>query len=64
LTRFSLPKKTGTGLGLAVVHQIITQHGASLEVETDPWPGLQFHNHIPARSGSRDMKKKNHPAGR
>lgn len=39
---FFTTKKTGTGLGLAVVHQIITQHGASLEVETAPGRGCSF----------------------
>ncbi len=39
---FFTTKKTGTGLGLAVVHQIIAQHGASLEVETAPGRGCSF----------------------
>ncbi|HFQ80751.1 MAG TPA: PAS domain S-box protein [Desulfobacterales bacterium] len=39
---FFTTKKSGTGLGLAVVHQIISQHGASLEVETAPDRGCSF----------------------
>ncbi|MFW8600401.1 two-component system sensor histidine kinase NtrB [Desulfobacterota bacterium M19] len=39
---FFTTKKTGTGLGLAVVHQIIAQHGASIEVETAPGRGCSF----------------------
>jgi len=31
--------KTGTGLGLAVSHQIVEQHGGSFEVETAPGTG-------------------------
>ncbi len=39
---FFTTKKSGTGLGLAVVHQIISQHGASLKVETAPGRGCSF----------------------
>lgn len=37
----------GTGLGLVVVKEIIEQHGASLEVESEPGHGSAFHLHFP-----------------
>jgi signal transduction histidine kinase len=37
----------GTGLGLAVVHGIVTSHGGSVEVESRPGQGAQFTIRIP-----------------
>jgi two-component system cell cycle sensor histidine kinase/response regulator CckA len=37
----------GTGLGLATVHGIATQHGWSLDVETEPGAGTRFALRIP-----------------
>jgi len=35
-------KKKGTGIGLAVVHQIIITHGGTIEVESKPAKGTNF----------------------
>jgi len=39
---FFTTKKSGTGLGLAVVHQIITQHHGALQVESTPGQGTKI----------------------
>lgn len=37
----------GTGLGLAVAHQIMTQHGGHIFVESEPGRGSTFHLFLP-----------------
>jgi signal transduction histidine kinase len=39
---FYTTKDTGTGLGLSVVHQIVTQHGGTVTVERNEAKGLTF----------------------
>ena len=38
----------GTGLGLMISHQIIADHGGSIEVESQPGEGATFHVRLPA----------------
>ena len=40
---FFTTKSDGTGLGLAVSHGIIEEHGATVDVESDPATGTTFH---------------------
>ncbi len=43
----------GTGLGLMISHQIVADHGGSIEVESAPGEGATFHVRLPAsRAGS------------
>jgi signal transduction histidine kinase/CheY-like chemotaxis protein len=42
------PEGKGTGLGLATVHGIVTQHGGFLELDPGPGRGATFHVHFPA----------------
>src|SRR5208337_3759183 len=46
---FFSTKEKGTGLGLAVVHKIITDHGGTIEVETTPEVGSIFTVRLPLR---------------
>ena len=45
-------KKRGTGIGLAIVHKVITDHRGTIRVEDNAPRGARFVIEIPARSGS------------
>ncbi|MCC7383713.1 MAG: PAS domain-containing protein [Deltaproteobacteria bacterium] len=49
---FFSTKLTGTGLGLALCHQIVTEHGARLLVRSEPHRGSEFRIVMAAREGS------------
>ncbi len=44
----------GTGLGLAVAHTIVTNHGGRMEVESEPGKGATFRVVLPAEQPSAD----------
>ena len=44
---FFTTKATGSGLGLSIVHAIVTQHGGSIEVEDAPAGGARFALRLP-----------------
>ena len=46
---FFTTKENGTGLGLAVVHKIITDHGGTIDLETVPEVGSIFTVRLPLR---------------
>ncbi|MCD4654883.1 PAS domain S-box protein [bacterium] len=48
-------KSSGHGLGLAVVHSIITQHGGRIEVSSTPDIGSTFTVFLPAIFGNESM---------
>lgn len=49
---FFTTRKTGTGLGLAVSHQIVEQHGGVFEVETAPGKGTTVTIILPKNKGT------------
>jgi signal transduction histidine kinase len=44
---FFTTKAKGTGLGLAVSHQIVKEHGGFINVESSPGEGAEFTVHLP-----------------
>jgi len=51
---FFTTREAGTGLGLAVVHQIIMQHRGRIEVSRNPDKGARFTIYLPMRNGNND----------
>lgn len=51
----------GTGLGLPVVHGIVTSHGGSIHVESKAGRGTRFEIQLPVR-GPQDMKENHEDA--
>jgi signal transduction histidine kinase len=45
--RYYTSKKTGTGLGLAVVERIVSAHGGTLNVKSEPERGTEFTIYLP-----------------
>ncbi len=48
----------GTGLGLAVVHGIVTSHGGFINVESKPGKGTVFNINLPISYGEKDEQIK------
>ncbi len=44
---FTTKQNCGTGLGLAVAHQVVTKHGGFIFVESEPGVGSTFHIFLP-----------------
>ena len=56
----------GTGLGLAMVHGIVSQHGGAVEVECGAEGGTTFHTYLPRVAGeatARSRAKRPEPRG-
>jgi signal transduction histidine kinase len=43
-------KKKGLGLGMAIVHSIISAHGGTIRFDTETGKGTVFHIHLPAEA--------------
>ncbi len=50
---FFTTKESGTGLGLSVVHQIVTQHKGTVTAERNPEGGMTFSVAVPLSQGGR-----------
>lgn len=51
---FVTHRARGTGLGLAVVHRIVVQHGGSITAENHPGGGAVFTVRVPSEGGGDD----------
>ncbi len=45
---FFSTKETGTGMGMAIVHSLVTMHGGTIEIDTTPH-GTRFDITVPQR---------------
>ena len=58
---FYTTKETGTGLGLALVHQMVVEHGGEITVDSTVGRGTVFRVTLPAWSDSgRDKETRRH----
>jgi signal transduction histidine kinase len=49
------PVGKGTGLGLFIVHEIVSQHGGTVSAESEPGHGCCFSVHIPDRKNTETL---------
>jgi PAS domain S-box-containing protein len=49
------PVDAGTGLGLSVVHGIVSAHGGTVAVDSAPGRGTTVHVHLPAAQGDAEV---------
>ena len=54
---FFTTKEAGTGLGLSVAHQVITQHGGRIQAERNPDRGMTFSISLRCTPGARLEKE-------
>jgi two-component system, cell cycle sensor histidine kinase and response regulator CckA len=59
---FTTRQSGGTGLGLAVAHQVMTQHEGYIFVESEPGQGSTFHLFLP-KAAAPPPAKKSAPTG-
>ncbi|WP_428262406.1 ATP-binding protein [Haliangium sp.] len=53
---FFSTKPQGTGLGMAICHSLVTQHGGDIRVHSEPGHGARFEIHLPRRPPIRTTR--------
>ena len=54
-TPYYTTKQHGTGLGLAVVQSVVSDHGGTITVESEPGRGTTFHLELPATAAASSV---------
>jgi len=48
-------RSQGTGLGLTIAHEVVSEHGGSITVDSSPGQGTRFHIRLPASREQVDL---------
>jgi signal transduction histidine kinase len=61
-TPYYTTKQHGTGLGLAIVQSVVSDHGGTIAVESEPGSGTTFRIELPSRPPAEPSAPPKHPA--
>ena len=56
-TKHASEEREGTGLGLTIVHQIVEEHGGTIEVQSEAGRGTTFFVNLPTKRENPAVKR-------